>query len=333
MGDVALTVPVLAGMRQQYPDAEIVMLTKESFRPFFRAVKGITFFHPDLKNRHKGIRGIYGLCRDITNAGRIDCVIDLHDVIRTKVLRAFFMLAGVKCHVIDKGKKQKKAVIRGKTREMLPHTVERYCSVFAGASFPVKVPEGPWIIPSVKDLEKADSLLSEDGKLHIGVAPFAKHALKRWPVDYMVTLLGMIGAKYKTCFWLFGGSDEKEKLEDLSRRIDNSRVIPADFSLGEEIAVMSRLSLMIAMDSSNMHMAALTGTRTVSVWGGTDRINGFGAWGQPDSNFVAIPFEELPCRPCTVYGKGKCRRGDLACMMWLTPEKVFDRIDRVLGGS
>ncbi|MCU0363197.1 MAG: hypothetical protein MUE32_07555, partial [Bacteroidales bacterium] len=66
MGDVALTVPVLAGMRQQYPDAEIVMLTKESFRPFFRGVKGLSFFHPDLKNRHSGIRGIYELYRDIT---------------------------------------------------------------------------------------------------------------------------------------------------------------------------------------------------------------------------------------------------------------------------
>ena len=40
---------------------------------------------------------------------------------------------------------------------------------------------------------------------------------------------------------------------------------------------MSRLDLMIAMDSSNMHMAALTGTKVISIWGGTDPLSGFGS--------------------------------------------------------
>jgi hypothetical protein len=47
---------------------------------------------------------------------------------------------------------------------------------------------------------------------------------------------------------------------------------------------------------------------------------------QPDEYSVRIPVDQLTCRPCTVYGKGKCRRKDHACMMWLTPEIVFQRI-------
>jgi ADP-heptose:LPS heptosyltransferase len=97
-------------------------------------------------------------------------------------------------------------------------------------------------------------------------------------------------------------------------------------NLGEELALMSRLDMMIAMDSSNMHMAALAGTRVISIWGATDPITGFGAWQQPDEYSIRLPFKELGCRPCSVYGKGKCRRGDFACMMWLTPEKVFESI-------
>ena len=92
---------------------------------------------------------------------------------------------------------------------------------------------------------------------------------------------------------------------------------------------MSRLDLMIAMDSSNMHMAALTGTKVISIWGGTDPLTGFGAWMQPDDYSIRIPVDELTCRPCTIYGKGECKRGDFACMNWLTPEIVFRKIEKI----
>jgi hypothetical protein len=77
-------------------------------------------------------------------------------------------------------------------------------------------------------------------------------------------------------------------------------------------------------------MAALTGTKVISIWGGTDPISGFGAWMQPEMHFVRIPAEDLPCRPCTIYGKGECRRGDFACMKWLTPEMVFSKVEKSL---
>ena len=93
---------------------------------------------------------------------------------------------------------------------------------------------------------------------------------------------------------------------------------------------MSKLDLMIAMDSSNMHMAALVGTKVISIWGGTDPFSGFSAWMQPDIFSVRIPIDELTCRPCTIYGKGECRRGDFACMNWLTPEKVFKKIEKLV---
>ena len=96
-------------------------------------------------------------------------------------------------------------------------------------------------------------------------------------------------------------------------------------NLSAELALISRLDLMISMDSSNMHMAALCGTKVISIWGGTDPMAGFGAWMQPDSYSIRIPVEELDCRPCTIYGKGKTRR-DFQCMKRLTPELVFKRM-------
>ena len=93
---------------------------------------------------------------------------------------------------------------------------------------------------------------------------------------------------------------------------------------------MSKLDFMIAMDSSNMHMAALVGIKVISVWGGTDPLSGFGAWMQPENYSIRISATELTCRPCTTFGKGECRRGDFACMNWITPEIVFEKIEKLI---
>ena len=163
-------------------------------------------------------------------------------------------------------------------------------------------------------------------EFNIGVAPYAKHELKMWPEENMIKLLSLISENNKCRFWLFGGMEESEKLASFQTRVPGSVNLAGKLSLEEELALMSRLNVMIAMDSSNMHMAALAGTKVISIWGGTDPLSGFGAWMQPDNFFISIPVDELTCRPCTTFGKGKCRRGDFACMNWLTPEIVYNKL-------
>jgi ADP-heptose:LPS heptosyltransferase len=206
--------------------------------------------------------------------------------------------------------------------------VERYSDVFARSGFPVALPKGPWIIPSSEALLKAGRMTDINDELNIGVAPYAKHKLKMWPEESMIRFLGLIAENHRSKFWLFGGSEEAERMEALQIKISGSVNLVGKLNLDEELALMSKLDLMIAMDSSNMHMAALSGTKVISIWGGTDPLNGFGAWMQPDKYVISIPVDELTCRPCTIYGKGTCKRGDLACMTWLTPELVYEKIER-----
>lgn len=207
--------------------------------------------------------------------------------------------------------------------------MERYCDTFERAGFPVKPSDGPWIIPSSEALEKAGTIISNYGELNIGVAPYAKHKLKMWPEENMIRLLEMISEKHKVKFWLFGGREESEQLTSFQTRIEGSFNTVGKFSLDEELALMNHLDLMIAMDSSNMHMAALTGIKVISIWGGTDPVCGFCAWRQPENFSVSISVDELTCRPCTIFGKGECRRGDLACLVQLTPEIVFNRLTKL----
>jgi ADP-heptose:LPS heptosyltransferase len=328
MGDVALMTPVLRGMRDQYPDVELNLVTRAPFSAFFNSFDGLRLFSPDFNKRHKGIAGLFRLFRDIHQKGRFDHIIDLHDVLRTKFLRILFMINGEPVKIIDKGRRDKKMLIKGILKKQLKHSVERYCDVFSEAGFDITLTEGPWLLPSDVSEASAAGILEKGPFLNIGVAPYAKHDLKMWPEEYMVRLLSMITEIQRVRFWLFGGREDKDKLEELRNKVKDSVNLSGKLTLDEEIAVIARLDFMIAMDSANMHMAALAGTKVISIWGTTDPLGGFGAWGQPEGYSVSIPVEELTCRPCTIYGKGECWRGDHACMVWLTPEVVLDRLKK-----
>ena len=329
MGDVALTTPVLKDMREQYPKIELLLLTMETFLPIFSAIKGLLFFFPDFHRRHSGIIGLARLYKDIRSMGKINYVIDLHDVLRSKILRFFFKINGIPMSVIDKGRSEKKYVINGKKKVQLKHTVERYRDVFVNAGYKIRPSQGIYIIPSDEAATGIQKMIVLSDDLNIGVAPYSKHDLKMWPEEYMISLLRMISEKYKSKFWLFGGKDERDRLSAFQDKVKGSYSVAGRLNLEEELALISKLDFMIAMDSANMHMAALSGTKVVSIWGGTDPLVGFGAWQQPDEFSFRISVQELTCRPCTVFGKGRCRRRDFACMVWLTPDKAFERMIRL----
>ena len=326
MGDVALLTPVIRALKKEYPDIEVTLVTKEAFNVFFSSVPGLHLINPDFKGRHSGLKGILSLCREITETAKPDLVVDLHNVIRTWIMKLHFWTKRIKTYTLDKGRAEKRAIIKGKNKVPLKHTTEKYLETFRKVGLKFELDAGKSIIIPGNLEGKTGEILPKGNLINIGIAPFTRHVLKEWPVSSMNKLLRMIYRKTPCNFLFFGGPDESDRIGELCSGIPNSLNLAGKVSLGEELAMMGRLEFMIAMDSANMHMAALAGTKVISLWGATDPIIGFSPWIQPDSYAVKIPFEELNCRPCTIYGKGKCKRGDFACMTWLTPEMVFERI-------
>ena len=326
MGDVALLTPVLRALKSKYPGVEVILVTRKAFNIFFSFIPGLKIMNPDFSGRHKGLLGIWRLCSDIIKTEAPDLVVDLHNVVRSRVMSLFFSIRKVRTYAIDKGRTEKRDVIRGRNKGPLKHTTERYSDTFGKAGFVLEPFTARSAIITGNSSGKTGEILSGRNLINIGVAPFAKHSLKEWPVSSMEKLLLMVYRKTPCNFIFFGGQDESGRITELCRDIPNSLNLAGKVSLGEELGIMSTLEFMIAMDSSNMHMAALVGTKVISLWGATDPVTGFSPWMQPESYTIRIPADELDCRPCTVYGKGKCKRGDFACMAWLTPEMVFERI-------
>jgi ADP-heptose:LPS heptosyltransferase len=155
------------------------------------------------------------------------------------------------------------------------------------------------------------------------------HKSKIWPVANYPKLIDSILKKMPAKFFLFGGGDEEiQYFEDLQSLFPEQCIIVAGrLKLPQELTLMHHLDLMVCVDSSNMHLAALSNTPMLSIWGGTHPDVGFAPFGKNDAeSILQISREELICRPCSVYGKETCLRGDFACLNWITPEIVAGNI-------
>ena len=96
-----MSVPVLRAFTKTYPEIKLTILTRQFFTPFFRDLDNVTVFSPNLKGNHKVILWIYNLSKKLKVLD-IDSVSDFHNVLRTKILKAFFF--GIPFIQIDKGR-------------------------------------------------------------------------------------------------------------------------------------------------------------------------------------------------------------------------------------
>lgn len=320
LGDIAMTVPVVHDLAVQYPDLDITMLSREKARSLFEQMPdNVHFIAADLKGRHKGLLGLCRLWRD-AHLSDFDYIADFHDVLRTWWLRTEGGLRRKKVAKIDKGRKVKKALTRQKDKVFVQQATsfERYAKVLEHLGFPIKPLFGKLDYSAFCEAQKATS------ETWVGIAPFAKHKAKVYPMEKMEQVIKTLSERENTTIFLFGGGDEeKRQIVALCAQYPNVRPAQNQQGLKGELALMGQLDVMLSMDSANMHLASLVGTRVVSIWGGTHPYAGFLGWNQKLEDCVQL---DLPCRPCSVYGNKPCLRGDYACMNGITPEQVIEKL-------
>lgn len=328
IGDVALTLPVLRGLLIINPTLKITLVSNPMFGAFFRDVDRLQLFPADFKEKYAGLRGLYRLSKDLAAIGDFDYVIDLHGVIRSYILCLLFSIKGKHIYRIDKGRKDKRDLIKGRIFHPLKHTTERYLDVFRHMPLKTWIPFDSYFNMDPESLEKLLKRFPKKAKESwIGIAPFSKHHLKNWSLEYMKSLMRMIAKNVNVRFIIFGGGPkELAEIDRMTSDFPGSMNAARDLNFNEELDLISQLDVMISMDSANMHMASLAGVKTVTIWGATHPYAGFSAYHANNSLDIQITKEELHCRPCTVFGQGTCHRGDFACMNWLTPEKVYQEI-------
>ncbi|UBM58526.1 glycosyltransferase family 9 protein [Marinilongibacter aquaticus] len=322
MGDVLLTLPVLVQATEQNPDVRFIVLTRPKFAVFFEGYDRISVYPADVDKEFKGFLGLWRLVARLKSDYDFEAILDLHEHLRSKIIKRLFF--GLPKFTLEKGRADKKALTRkeNKQRKDLPHACERYAKVLheAGIVFELKS------FGQAQNYFRALPVLpfQKKGKW-VGLAPFAQHEGKIWPFEKIDALIQTLPSDFSILLF-GGGAKEVGLLKPLAEKYANVVLVAGQFALKTELSLISALDAMLCMDSSNMHMAALAGVPTVSIWGATHRQAGFGPFGNQGHRFVEISTAELPCRPCSVYGNKPCFREDYACLNRISPAQVSQEL-------
>lgn len=331
MGDVAMTVPVLRVLTAQYPDVQITFLSKKQFKPLFQNIPSVTFYEADTQGKHKGTLGLLRLSSELKKL-KITHIADLHNVLRSKTVRNYLSFYKIIIQKIDKGRSEKKALIRAENKEFKPlkTTIERYAEVFERLGFPLQMEKQRFPEPTA--LSKPLRSIFNKTKKHIGIAPFAAHEGKMYPMDLMEEVIKKLDAENKYQLFLFGGGErEKGILEGIEKKNSSAINLVGKFSFEEELHIISHLDAMLAMDSGNAHLSAMYNIPTITLWGVTHPYAGFYPFNQPEEYALLSDREQFPLIPTSVYGN-KYPPGYESCMRSISPERVFEKIKEVVNG-
>ena len=335
LGDVAMVVPVVWALANQYPDIRITVLSKGFARTLFEDLApNVNFMEADLNTEYHGVRGLNALYRRLV-AKQFTKVADLHNVLRSDYLRMRFNLGRYRVEHIDKHRRQRKKLIsyKNKIKQQLPTSFENYAEVFERLGYPVDISKFRSIFPEEGgNLNMLPAVFGPKKSFEqwIGIAPFAAHEGKVYPPRLMEQVIFQLLQKYpKSRLFLFGKGEQENKYFQLwcaqyHQCVNVSRHCETMY---QDLILMSHLDVMLSMDSANMHLASLTNTPVVSVWGATHPMAGFLGYNQNKDNVIQL---DLECRPCSIFGNKPCQRGDYACLQNIPPERIVERITTLI---
>ncbi len=321
LGDVVLTLPVARCLKEAFPAAEVVYLTKGVYRPLLEGQAGINRV-VTLEEAGPGLPALRRACRGL---GRFDLALDLHRTLRSRsCLRAL--------RADHRFSYRKDALLRrlwaaGWMRERMegpqPHVIDRYLAPLRrfGISPEHAVPE---LIVAPGELSAVRALLASAGVRDPDncavVLPGARWPNKRWsPASFAAVAAGLRNAAGLEPV-VAGDASDQEAAEAVRAFIPGGAALLAGrTSLLGLAALLKTARVVVANDSGPAHLAAAVGSPVVAIFGPTHEAFGF----VPRGARVRVVSRNLPCRPCTVHGGTRCRRKQRDCLDGIAPAAVL----------
>jgi heptosyltransferase-2 len=161
------------------------------------------------------------------------------------------------------------------------------------------------------------------------MAPGSAWATKRWPARHFAAAAqALLAAGEADRVVLVGSPADRTLAEAIAAELAADPIVArrhgavldltGKTSTAGLVALLARVSSLIANDSAPAHIAAALGRPVVALFGPTVPAQGFAPLGPR----VRIAERELPCRPCSRHGGDRCPIGTHACLVDLPPEQV-----------
>jgi ADP-heptose:LPS heptosyltransferase len=268
IGDALMTTPVLEALHRQYPQAVIDIVTDARASDLFESCP----YRGEIILKHKGWRGTLALVKRL-RVTHYDLVVDLRTDGLTLLLRA-----------------RRKLTRRG-NRNTGGHAVERHFGIITQDIRLAEIPpQQVWLTKSQRTFAQ-QRLAKLPGQRWLALGPGARWAPKCWPPENYVDLANQL-TEYFDAIILLGSKDDMNACQHISK----SLVLPHQNLAGktdllQAAAILEQAQLFVGSDSGLGHLAAASGTPTLTVFGPGDPER-YHPW-HPQARWIQSENEEI----------------------------------------
>jgi len=323
LGDTILSTPLISGIRDIHPGAEIWVLTTQAasaLLQFDPRVAGVLTY--DKRGTDRGLAGMWRM-RNRLMSMRFDRVYSLHKSYRTALL-----LWASRIPMRIGFSEAKLSFLYNVKRRRPPdaHIVLRNLSLITG-----EMDTGVTDIrcrlypPQMSQVgERLRGVLAGLNG-YVVLAPGSAWKTKRWTGEGYREVASRLLDQGRQVV-LIGAPREKRLVDQVARGLDVVNLAGMT-DISETMLVISRSRLVVCNDSMALHMAAALEVPSVAVFCSTTPSLGFGPWKNAG---IVIQDEDLDCRPCGPHGFQICPTGTEACMRGVSSATVIEAVERLL---
>jgi ADP-heptose:LPS heptosyltransferase len=321
LGDIIFTIPAIEIFKNHFPEARAYYVVEEPFREIAELIPGL--HRLIVIPRHMSIRSMWKFRKEIRKNG-IDTVVDFHSGPKSAQLTR---LTGAKLRIGYQTPNRNWAYHRLTPRKFgdtYTHSVFNQAKLLEHLGIPVQEEALP-PYPAIKVDEtcipewlKQAVTTGKKAVIHVG----AGNVFRDWGIENFSTLIRQLKDDGITLFLIGNGTAEKQRGEELGNRFGIANLV-GKLSIAGLLYLVSHASVYVGADSGPLHVASLTTTPLVALYGpNIPEISG--PWRKNRVTILQVP---LDCRPCS---QRTCIYGIIPCMKNITTEKVYEAINRYL---
>ncbi len=323
LGDIVLTIPAVELYLQRYPDHKITYVVEEKFRGIGELIPGIDELV--VIPRDMTIKEIYRFRKEMRGRG-FEIAVDFHSGPKSALLT---FLSGAKTRIGYRTPNRNWAYNHLTPRDQsegFTHSVYNQVKLLKHLGVSAdNLPPYPEIRVEADDVNPELKLWLHESKqkqpviaVHVG----AGNRFRDWGIDRFEELIERLSKAGMEIALIGHSAEEREKGAMLSRRF-GARDWTGSLSIEETLCLIQESDVYFGVDSGPMHLASLTKTPIVAVYGpNIPEVSG--PWRREKVELIQL---EMKCRPCS---QRSCIYDTIRCMRDIKAETVYEAIIRYI---
>lgn len=317
MGDVVLSTPVVRALKKAYPKAEIDLMVIPQTREIAQYIPSLNqIIVYDKEDKHRKLKEFLKL-RSFLRSRHYDLAITASNSTRSALIT---WVSGARYRIGSPNQGGFLFLTHPVREDSVPmHLSEIFLQYLRplgihGSDSSLELQIDPHNIQKVQQ-----KLVHNPDRPLIAICPFGNcRPQKSWTIENCSELVKLLAPMAD--LYLIGGKAEQSRLEKINSLSGGLAMVWAgNLSMGELIAFVKLLDLLVTVDTGPMHIAGAVGTKIVALFGPTEPTS-CGPRGKDD-----VVIRHYPgCEPCRK--PIECDR----CMRDIQAEEVYSEVLKLI---